>query len=146
MFRGNHAATVDSKGRLKLPTAFLAPLLAQYGPEVFVTSVGGDSVELYPLPVWRQKEERLDERSDLDEAKGRFLFIANAFGQQGELDRQGRIVLSPKLRDRAGTVGRVDVIGKGGYLEAWDQERLAAKLANDPFTSEDRKRLAEAGI
>ncbi len=146
MFRGNHPATVDPKGRLKLPAAFLGPLLAEHGSRMFVTSLLGDSVWLYPLETWKEIENRLEGRSDLDRAKRQFLLRANYFGQEAELDRQGRVVFPQQLRECAGTTGRVDVIGKGRYIEAWDQARLVAKLDEDQFTDEDWKRLADAGI
>ncbi len=147
MFRGNHPATVDPKGRLKLPAAFLTPLLEEHrGRRMFVTSLLGESVWLYPLETWQAIETRLASRSDLDRAKRQFLLRANYFGQEAELDRQGRVVLPQQLRERAGTVGRVDVIGKGRYIEAWDQARLVAKLEEDPFTDADWGNLAEAGI
>ncbi len=146
MFRGNHPATVDPKGRLKLPAAFLAPLLAEHGNRVFVTSLLGDSAWLYPLVTWQEIEARLEARSDLDRAKRRFLLRANYFGQEAELDRQGRVVLPQQIREHAGVVGRVDVIGKGRYIEAWDKSRLAEKMAEDPFTDDDWEKLADAGI
>ena len=58
MFTGEYRHTVDEKGRLKLPAAFLSVLLAQHGPELFVTSVTGEYVRLYPMAVWLEVERR----------------------------------------------------------------------------------------
>jgi len=59
MFRGSAPAKIDDKGRLKVPTDFRRYVEERYGPELFVTSVLGDSALLYPLPVWEELESRL---------------------------------------------------------------------------------------
>ena len=63
--RGNSPATVDDKGRLKLPSSFKAELetFAQGEGDRglregagalrhYLTSLDGRSARLYPLPVW----------------------------------------------------------------------------------------------
>ncbi len=59
MLRGNHAAKIDDKGRLKIPNAFRALVEKQHGTELFVTSLTGEYVRLYPMPVWLALEEKL---------------------------------------------------------------------------------------
>ena len=59
MLRGNYAAKIDDKGRLKIPNAFRALIEKTHGSELFVTSLTGESVRLYPMPVWLALEERL---------------------------------------------------------------------------------------
>ena len=59
MLRGNHTAKIDDKGRLKIPNAFRVLLEKQHGSELFVTSLTGESVRLYPMPVWLALEEKL---------------------------------------------------------------------------------------
>ena len=59
MFRGSAPAKIDDKGRLKLPTAFRRDLEQRYGREVFITSIRGESVPVYPLSVWEEIEDRL---------------------------------------------------------------------------------------
>ena len=54
VFRGNHPATVDAQGRLKVPAAFL-DALKQFGTQVFITSLdGGQCISIYPMPVWEE--------------------------------------------------------------------------------------------
>ena len=59
MLRGNFSARIDNKGRLKIPTAFRAPIEETYGSALFVTSIIGESVRIYPMPVWIGIEEKL---------------------------------------------------------------------------------------
>ena len=59
MLRGNSPAKIDDKGRLKVPNGFRAYLEKEYGRELFVTSLHGDSVRIYPMPVWAGIERNL---------------------------------------------------------------------------------------
>jgi len=59
VLRGNYAAKIDDKGRLKIPNAFRALVEKTHGSELFVTSLTGESVRVYPMPVWLALEEKL---------------------------------------------------------------------------------------
>ena len=59
MLRGNYAAKIDDKGRLKIPNAFRALIEQAHGTELFVTSLTGEYVRIYPMPVWLALEEKL---------------------------------------------------------------------------------------
>ena len=59
MFWGSFSAKIDDKGRLKVPTAFRSVIEGRYGDLLFVTSLSGESVRLYPMPVWTAVEEKL---------------------------------------------------------------------------------------
>ena len=59
MLRGNHPATIDPKGRLKIPAAFKSILDESYGPDFYITSLNGQSVRIYPMSVWKQFEVKL---------------------------------------------------------------------------------------
>ena len=57
MFFGNHPAKIDDKGRLKIPGGFRSNLEKEYGADVFVTSVTGQSVRIYPMLVWLARRQ-----------------------------------------------------------------------------------------
>ena len=59
MFRGRQTARIDDKGRLKIPSEFRALMEQQHGSRLFVTSLTGEYVRLYPMPVWEAVEARL---------------------------------------------------------------------------------------
>lgn len=137
---------MDDKGRLKLPTAFKTLLEDQHGASLYVTSLNGRSVLIYPMPVWVAVEERLARMPASHPTRDRFLERVSFFGQTHELDSQGRVVIQARLRESAGTAGEVSVIGKVDFLEVWNFDRLKAKLDQDPFTDDDARVLAEYGI
>jgi MraZ protein len=146
VLRGTYTARIDEKGRLKIPNAFRALVEEQHGTELYVTSLHGDSVWIYPMPAWLELEQRLARVPSTDPARVRFLDRVNYFGQVSEFDSQGRVLIPPRLRDSAGMAGDVDVLGQIGFLDVWNHDRFVAKMRNEPFTDVDGKRLAEFGI
>jgi MraZ protein len=147
MLRGNHPARIDEKGRLKVPQAFLAPLLQQHGPELFVTSVTGDYVRIYPMAVWLEVERRLAAVPSANPSRQRFLDRVNFFGQEGLLDKQGRVLIPQGLRESAAVKGEVSVLGLQNHLAVWDSARLRERLfEKEPFTDDDGRVLSEFGI
>ncbi|HEY3886733.1 MAG TPA: hypothetical protein VGL62_16080 [Vicinamibacterales bacterium] len=146
MLRGNYAARIDDKGRLKIPNAFRALVEEKHGSELFVTSLTGEYVRVYPMPVWLALEERLARMPSTHPARLKYLDRANYFGQLGEIDAQGRVVIHQRLRESAGMSGDVDVLGQYDYLDVWNHERYVAKMQRDPFTDADAAALAEFGI
>ena len=146
MFRGSAPAKIDDKGRLKLPTLFRRFVDERWGAEMFVTSVLGDSALLYPLPVWEEIEARLAAMPSTDQKRARFLERVSYYGQQVTLDAQGRLVLPPILRASAGMNGEVVVSAQIDHLVVWNRERFERRLAEQPFTEDDFRALAERGI
>jgi MraZ protein len=146
VLRGNFPAKIDDKNRLKIPTAFRKFLEDQYGTELYVTSIRGESVRLYPMVVWLDIERRLGAAASLEPARERFLARVSYYGQVAAIDRQGRVVIHQRLRDAADMSGEVDVLGQYNFLEVWNHERFVAKLGREPFTDDDARELAKLGI
>ena len=146
MLRGNSPARIDDRGRLKIPNGFRAFIEDAHGRELFVTSLHGDSVRIYPMPVWAGIEQKLAQMASSHPSRLKFLDRVNFFGQVSEIDSQGRVVIPQRLRDSATMVGEVDVFGQLNYLEVWNHERFVAKLQREPFTDEDARALSDLGL
>ncbi len=146
MFRGNAPARIDDKGRLKVPNTFRALLDGKYGRELFLTSLTGEYVRIYPMPVWLEVEQKIGAMASTHPARLRFLDRVNYFGQTGELDAQGRVIIPVRLREAATMSGDVDVLGQVHYLDVWNHDRFLTKLQRDPYTDDDARALAEFGI
>jgi MraZ protein len=146
VLRGNAPAKIDDKGRLKVPNAFRAVIHEEHGPEVFVTSLTGESVRIYPMPVWLEIERKLAQAPSTHPARLKFLDRVNFYGQVSELDPQGRVLIQPRLRESALMAGEVDVLGKYDFLEVWNHDRFLAKLLREPYSDDDARALAEFGI
>ena len=146
MFRGNAPARIDEKGRLKVPNAFRTEIESQYGRALFVTSLTGEYVRIYPMPVWLEIEEKLGATPSTHPARLRYLDRVNYFGQDGEFDSQGRVLIPFRLRESASMIGDVDVLGQYNYLDVWNHERFVTKLQREPYTEDDARALSEFGI
>ena len=147
MLRGNHPARIDDKGRLKVPNGFRTLVLSQYGPELFVTSVTGEYVRVYPMAVWLEIERKLQAVPSAHPSRQRFLDRVNFFGQLVTMDKQGRVVLPQILRETAAMAGDVSVLGQLNHLAVWNLRRLQERLfKKEPFTDEDGRALSEFGI
>lgn len=146
MLRGSTSARIDDKGRLKVPNAFRRLVEEKHGREVFLTSLTGEYVRIYPMPVWLELEERLAAMPSTHPSRLRYLDRINYFGSDGELDSQGRVIIPARLRDAASMNGDVDVLGQVNYLDVWNHDRFLAKMQRDPFTDDDARALSEFGI
>lgn len=146
MLRGTSPAKIDDKGRLKVPTAFRGVIEEQYGRELFVTSLTGASVRIYPMPVWAEIERKLAAIPSTHPSKLRYFSRVNYYGQVAELDAQGRVLIHPRLRDSAEILGDVDVFGQYDHLEIWNHDRFVATLQRDPYTDDDARALAGFGL
>jgi MraZ protein len=146
VLRGNSPAKIDDRGRLKIPNGFRSFIEDEHGRELFVTSLYGDSVRIYPMPVWRAIELKLAQIPSTHPSRLKFLDRVNFFGQVSEIDSQGRVVIPSRLREAATMVGEVDVFGQMNYLEVWNHERFVAKLQREPFTDADARALSDLGL
>ena len=146
MFRGNSPARIDDKGRLKIPAGFRSLLETKYGRELYVTSLSGDYVRIYPMQVWIDVEEKLGKMPSTHPSRLRYLDRVNYFGQVAEIDIQGRVLLPVRLRESAMMTGEVDVLGQYNYLDVWNHDRFLTKLQREAYTDDDARALSEFGI
>ena len=142
-FRGSAPARLDEKGRLKVPSAFRQQIEEAFGAEMFVTSLHGREVLLYPLTVWRGLEEKLATLPAIHRAKAKFLERVNYYGQNASLDSQGRVLIPQILRDAAKLPPDVVVTGNIDHLVVSDRNALATRLASEDFTAEDYDEMSK---
>ena len=146
MFRGNHPTRVDEKGRLKVPAEFKRVIDEKYGNQFYITSLDGKVAQIYPFEEWEQIEQKLAGLSTFNPTKKKFLSRVNYWGQQVEMDGQGRLLLPQLLREAAQLKGEVAVIGYQKYLEVRNLEAYRQEILQEKFTPEDEKTLDELGI
>jgi MraZ protein len=135
---------VDDKGRLKLPAAFRSVIEPRYGNEFYVTSMQGDCVEIYPMEVYAEFEQRIIKASKVNDLVRRLRSNYNYFGQSAVMDASGRILIHPLLRESAGIAGEVSVLGNQDYLEVWNRDSVKEQIR--PFNSEERSELSSLGF
>jgi MraZ protein len=116
MFLGRFDHVLDEKGRLAIPARFRADL--QGG---MVLTRGNDRcLNLFPEARWAEIAARLDALPMGDPNARNLRRAAFAAAEPAELDKQGRVALSARLRTYAGLTGPVAVVGMNSYIELWD--------------------------
>ena len=146
MFRGNHPTRVDEKGRLKVPAEFKRVLDEKYGQQFYITSMDGRVAQVYPFEEWERIEQKLAALPTFNPTKKKFLSTTGYWGQQIEMDGQGRLLLPQLLRDAAQLKGDVAVVGFQTYLEIRNLEQYRRDIEENKITPEDEKTLDELGI
>jgi MraZ protein len=140
MLLGEYEHTLDDKNRVTLPAKFrgafadgivltrwMESCVAAYGPEQWEDVVTRRLGELDPLSAEARKLQRF--------------FYAGA--SDGELDKQGRIVLPPALLAHGGLQRDVVIAGVHDHVEIWDRAAWRAQLAELEGSAEDvAERLA----
>ena len=146
MFRGNHPTRVDEKGRLKVPAEFKRVIDEKYSTQFYITSLDGKVAQIYPFEEWEQIEQKLAGLSTFNPTKKKFLSRVNYWGQQVEMDGQGRLLIPQLLRENAAIKGEVAVLGNLTYLEVRNMEALQREIETESFTTEDEKTLDDLGV
>ncbi len=146
MFRGNHPTRVDEKGRLKVPAEFKRVIDEKYGTQFYITSLDGKVAQVYPFEEWERIEQKLAGLSSFNPTKKKFLDRTNYYGQQVEMDGQGRLLLPQLLREAGQIKGEVAVLGNLTYLVVRNLELFKREIEEEKFTPDDEKTLDELGI
>ena len=127
MFMGEYNHTIDTKGRIIVPSKFRD----QLGDSFVVTAGLDNCLFVYANEEWSRFEEKLQELPLSNPKARKFsrFFLASAC--DCEIDKQGRILLPAKLREMAGLTKDVVLAGVGGRIEIWDRERWQAVSTYD---------------
>jgi MraZ protein len=130
MFRGTYEAKVDETGRLKLPADFKKLIVEKnYGPRFFITTRDGRSMEIWPMPEWEKEEEKKAALPEDNPAKLVWMEFVNGFGGVVEIDKQDRLMLPRKVRERFNLVNEeVDVTGFQKYMMVRSQKAAGERL------------------
>ncbi len=91
----------------------------------------------YPSSEWRKVEEGLRKLSSASRIYRSFIRSTVRYATPAKLDKQGRIQISPALRDFAGLDGDVVIIGMVNKIEIWDPVKLKEMEAEMPETDQE---------
>ena len=136
MFIGQYNNKMDAKGRLSIPIKFRDEL-----GEKFIITRGLDSCLFgYSLQEWQKVESKIKSLPITKKNARTFQRFFFSGATEVEIDKQGRINITPTLREHAGLVKNCRVIGVNDRIEIWDEERWKAYIAE---TEENFEELAE---
>ncbi len=147
MFRGSSFHTIDPKGRIIIPARFRDSVKAE-GNVVMVTRMDG-SLFAYILSEWSKIETRILSMAEKTDYMRRFrrVFIGGAF--ECSLDKQGRVLVPPALRQYAALEKEIVLVGVLDHFEiwsreSWDKENL--HMEEDMKKEEVRNEIAKLGL
>ena len=126
MFRGRFEHSVDSKGRVSVPSSFRMELQRR-SEKAPVLTIHGDHLALYPGDVWEKKEQQLSELSDMQPDVQDYQRYMVADASDSPLDSQGRILIPTLLRKEAALESKVLLAGVLDKIEIWDPDRFEDK-------------------
>jgi len=122
VFRGFSTLSLDSKGRMAVPSRYRERLLAMSDGKLVLTLNPLDrSLWLYPLPEWELIEEKLAQLSDFERQGRRAKQMMRGYASDCQLDGQGRILVPQELREYAGLNKQAVILGQGNKFEVWDE-------------------------
>jgi len=118
--------TIDTKGRVAIPARFRESLLANNDDRLIITKFIVSSVrclDVYPYTVWQQLEERLRSQPQFTQRMMKFQNYYFAAAHECTLDKQGRVLLPPTLREYAGLKKDVMFTSALTKFRLWDREQ-----------------------
>ena len=142
MFMGEYNHTIDAKGRLIIPSRFRELL-----GEEFVLTKGLDGcLSIYPMDEWEAFEMKLRALPLTNKNARTFsrFFVAGA--AMCELDKQGRILLPPVLREYANLTKDVVLVGVLSRVEIWDKDRWQENTYDEDEMDEIAEHMADLGF
>lgn len=142
MLIGEYSHTIDAKGRMIVPAKFRTEL----GERFIVTKGFDGSLYGYSLEEWKSIEEKIKTLpliTGKDARNFTRFFFSSAI--ECELDSQGRILITQKLREYAGITKDIVVIGVSTRIEIWSKEKWEAY--NEEQDSDDiAEKMSMLGI
>lgn len=128
MFQGSSALTLDTKGRISIPTRYRDVLTAQVQGRLTLTRHPDGCLLLYPRSAWEQKREQIAAFPMTARPLQRLLLGS---AQDVDMDGSGRILVSAELRNAVCMTREVMMLGMGGHFELWDAAQWARREAED---------------
>ena len=141
MFMGEYNHTIDTKGRLIIPSKFREVL----GDDFVVTKGLDGCLFVYDNTEWSAFEEKLKALPLMNKESRKFVRFFLAGAASVEVDKQGRILLPAVLRDFAGITKDAVLVGVGNRVEIWSKDRWEGTVTYQDM-EEISRHMIELGI
>lgn len=135
MFRGANAINLDNKGRLTIPSKYRQTLMDDcQGQLVCTIDTLQNCLLLYPLPEWEEIELKLRKLSSTNPHERRLQRLLLGYAMEGEMDKSGRILLAPTLRQHANLDKPIMLVGQLNKFEIWSADAWQQQIDEDIAT------------
>ena len=119
MLTGDFRHSVDAKGRLIIPAKFRDSL----GENFVITKGMDDCLFVYPSDEWKEFEEKIKALPLTNKDARDFKRFMLGSAVEGDLDKQGRVLLPTSLREFAEIEKEVVLVGVLDKVEIWDKAK-----------------------
>jgi MraZ protein len=147
MFRGVIAINLDAKGRFAIPTRYRQELNECCDNQMVVTIAINEKgvgemgcLWLYPLPEWEKLELSISKLPTMNKMAGKLRRFVIGNATEAVIDKQGRLLLSDKLREFTGMDKKIMLVGQLNKFEIWDEAAWKAK-EDEWMNSDDNEGL-----
>ena len=131
-FAGPYTHSLDEKGRLALPSIMREELGRSERPDlVMALAYGVSFLTLYPIEEWRKLMEGIEKTRTDTIGRNDALRAFSARVRPLNLDKVGRVLISPEQRASAGLSREVVIIGMGTKIDIWDSVAYEQKKSQD---------------
>ncbi len=121
-YLGSFLYQVDEKGRVTLPAAFRRGGEAQ---TFVLIQAQPDALTLYPADAWAEVQDRLRNLVRRVPRSRHQLLSLTANAVEVVPDKQGRILIPDRLRERVGIGDEAQMIGAIDKIEIWNPAKFA---------------------
>ncbi len=132
MFRGATQVSLDSKGRIAVPTRYREVLIGESeGQMVCTIDLHHPCLLLYTLPEWEVIERKLSRLSTMNPAERRVQRLLLGHASECQMDSAGRLLLAGTLRQHAGLQKEIMLVGQFNKFELWDERTWYQQIKDD---------------
>lgn len=143
MFIGEYQHTLDSKGRIIIPSKFREGL----GYEFVMTKGLDDCLFVYPKDEWKILEDKLKALPLTNRDARAFIRFFFSGATECILDKQGRVVIPANLREHSKLQKDSVIIGVSTRIEIWSKDRWENYIDDDNLSYDIiAEKMAELGI
>jgi MraZ protein len=128
MFRGQAVHTIDAKNRVSIPSEFRVEF-ERRSEKAPILALKGDHLALYPYDDWCAWEAKVLSVAEFDAKADKFAQYVLANASSCPIDGQGRILVPPYLREKAGLQREVVIAGRGHWIALWDRARYESAMS-----------------
>ena len=125
---GYRVHKLDAKSRVAIPSHMRSRL-----GEEFVASLGlGDFISLYPQDQWEELLNKVQNSKLTTEKKKKISMYLVSSADKVNLDSQGRLLISERLKDKVALAGEKEavVFGYINHIEIWNKAKFEDQVAS----------------
>ncbi|BAI80069.1 conserved hypothetical protein [Deferribacter desulfuricans SSM1] len=121
-FKGKSVHTINESGRISIPAKFRDVLKTKYNEDSLVLVNLGKYLAAYPVKEWEKVESKFEENPPKNKQAAKLMRKLFSTAEDCSLDRLGRILIPPHLRNGVGLNGECVIVGMMNKIEIWPKD------------------------